>query len=329
VSGRIGSFPTGTWSVPTGQGSVATATGVCAPFPGQFLTDGASFTKGPSTVATACPIPACEWNPNDDGPLYWFSGDVGVTMNGANQVSNWADRTVHKWDVQPVTADGTLTGTAQWPVFTPNIVNGLPGLYFLADGGGFNSTLLQHLYPSGTTGLPSPDNAPVMVFAIVKFTTNNAGTVNVMRLTGDDLEFGMRRNVRWYNTNSPMSTAQDDNHILTVPPFTDYTGQSLMIDWQFFGPKQLGFDPQGATHINGTFLPIYNEAPAGAKGLGEYFGNAGFSIGYCNAAFGSGNSANAMTGYIVEVLAYLGTSQSRPTTYAQAQAYMLKRAGLA
>jgi len=55
----IGSWKTGTGSVKAGQGSVKTAYGVCAPFPGEFLTDGASFKAGGEAVDTAASPPAC------------------------------------------------------------------------------------------------------------------------------------------------------------------------------------------------------------------------------------------------------------------------------
>jgi hypothetical protein len=55
----IGSFRTGTTSVLTGQGSTPTAAGVCAPFPGLFLTDGASFKTGTESVLTASEPPPC------------------------------------------------------------------------------------------------------------------------------------------------------------------------------------------------------------------------------------------------------------------------------
>jgi len=55
----IGSFRTGTTSVLTNQNSTLTASNVCAPFPGLFLTDSASFKTGSESVLTASEPPTC------------------------------------------------------------------------------------------------------------------------------------------------------------------------------------------------------------------------------------------------------------------------------
>lgn len=60
----LGSYLTGKLSVLTGQGSTPTATGVCAPFPGIFLTDGASFKTGTESVLTATTPPKCSCTPS-------------------------------------------------------------------------------------------------------------------------------------------------------------------------------------------------------------------------------------------------------------------------
>lgn len=67
----IGSHLTGATSIETGQGSTLTAGGVCAPFPGLFVTDGASFTTGTESVPTAGEPPACGPEGCDPGTVLW------------------------------------------------------------------------------------------------------------------------------------------------------------------------------------------------------------------------------------------------------------------
>lgn len=59
MGSQIGSYLTGTKSVLVGQGSALTASGVCAPFPRAFLTDGASFLTGGESLLTATTPLAC------------------------------------------------------------------------------------------------------------------------------------------------------------------------------------------------------------------------------------------------------------------------------
>ncbi len=66
----IGSFKSGAGtSVETGTGSAPTASGVCAPAPGLWLTDGASFVTGSESVKTAGEPPACSSGGCDPGQV--------------------------------------------------------------------------------------------------------------------------------------------------------------------------------------------------------------------------------------------------------------------
>lgn len=60
----IGSYLAGATSVLAGHGSALSAVGVCAPFPGLFLTDGASFNAGGESLLSATTPPACSSCPS-------------------------------------------------------------------------------------------------------------------------------------------------------------------------------------------------------------------------------------------------------------------------
>lgn len=62
--------------------------------------------------------------PNTITGIYrWFKSDIGVTMNGSNQVSNWADQS-------GLAGDASQATTANMPVFTASVVDGYPALRF-------------------------------------------------------------------------------------------------------------------------------------------------------------------------------------------------------
>jgi hypothetical protein len=79
----IGSWKAGTGSVKTGYGSAKTATGICAPFPDEFETDGASFKLGKESLKTATTPPACT---TCGGPCqsYSFSGTETTVLGGSH-----------------------------------------------------------------------------------------------------------------------------------------------------------------------------------------------------------------------------------------------------
>lgn len=64
----------------------------------------------------------------------WLKADVGVTMNGSNQVSRWADQSEHANDFVAISGTGSLQ-----PVWASNQKNSLPGITF-ANGGLVNTT---------------------------------------------------------------------------------------------------------------------------------------------------------------------------------------------
>lgn len=243
-------------------------------------------------------------------PLFWFKADAGVTKNASNQVSKWADQSGNGLDVTPVTSFGGLLATSQWPVYTTNVINGLPGLLYSHAA----VTAMQHLYDAGTLNKPTADGAPFMALALVKMASLFGGYVVTLRLNDFDLEFGMRKTNLFLigNCQIPVSSAQDSGAKI-VQPVIDYTGLPLAMDWQWFGASS---NPQAAARINTSQL---RWASAYASNSSNYSGESGFSIGYCNA------NNEALDGYITEVIAYAGTDSA---TLAGARAYMNKRAGI-
>lgn len=53
----------------------------------------------------------------------WFKSDTGVTMNGSNQVSNWADQS-------GLGGDASQATVGNMPVYTTSVLDGYPGLRF-------------------------------------------------------------------------------------------------------------------------------------------------------------------------------------------------------
>ncbi len=88
MSSPIGSYKTGQLSVKTGQGSALTASGVCAPFPHKFLTDGASFKTAKMGVLTATTPPSCDEFSCDPGQTF-------VDILATTELSVYTDRTIN------------------------------------------------------------------------------------------------------------------------------------------------------------------------------------------------------------------------------------------
>lgn len=238
------------------------------------------------------------------GPLFWYKADAGVTANGSNQVSEWADQTVNHFDMLPQDSGGTTQPTSSWPVLTPNAINGRAAMLYNG-----SSTLLQCIFPNGTTNKPSPDGAPVQVAAVVK-ANGNGGTICTLRLNNDDLEFDIFNHL---GETQIFCSAQDARNMRIIPPDSSLFGVNLLAAWQFYGA---GVAPVGAFQANGVSKTLGTSSSP----ITNYSGNSGFSIGYVNAVFG-----RVFNGYIGEVIGYLGTD---PTVAAAALAYLKAKWGL-
>ncbi len=299
------SWLTGSGSALTGNDSALTATGVCAPLHPDFIKDGASFLTGNESVLTATtPVPCNEPPGFDRGGLFWYKADAGVTKNGSNQVSLWADQWPNHYDMSPQDSGGTIAGVGQWPVWTPNLQNGLPGLIWTPCYGCFNGTLMQHIFPNGTLNKPTADDAPVTILAVAAMTDLRGGVIMTFRMNVLDYEVGMRQNGLYQ---LPVSNNGDApaGYSLTQ----NYVGQgAILMDWEYYG--QAGV-PKARVNVNAVARSFL----AGSiESLVAYNGVSGFSIGYRNA-----NLQYSWPGPIYEIIGYLGTD---PATITEARAYL-------
>lgn len=238
-------------------------------------------------------------------PLFWYKGDAGVTMDGFSRVSGWADQTPNHFDMSPQNSFGFPLPTAAWPVFTPNVINGIPGMLY--DGA---ATALQCLFAPGA-GMPTPDDAPVTVLALVKANSYLGGAVCTLRLSANDLQLGMI-----YDTPSGLPGPAAEpvrcrGSKFIIPP-VDYTNVVTVMDWEWYGSTKT---VQCACTVNGVPQVIDSRSFT----CGAYDGENGFSIGYVSSSY-----SKVWNGYIVEVIGYLGTDAA---TITAARNYLNKRAG--
>lgn len=238
-------------------------------------------------------------------PLFWYKGDAGVTMDGFSRVSGWADQTANHFDMSPQNSFGFPLPTGAWPVFTPNVVNGIPGMLY--DGA---ATALQCLFAPGA-GMPTPDDAPVTVLALVKANSYLGGAVCTLRLSANDLQLGMI-----YDTPSGLPGPAAEpircrGSKFIIPPI-DYTNVVTVMDWEWYGSTKT---VQCACTVNGVPQVIDSRSFT----CGAYDGENGFSIGYVSSSY-----SKVWNGYIVEVIGYLGTDAA---TITAARNYLNKRAG--
>lgn len=237
------------------------------------------------------------------GMFAWYKADVGVTKDGSNRVSNWADQSPNGWDMAPVDAFGNLNPVINWPVFNTGIINGLPALKFT--GASFQN--LQHNFSAGASNLPTADGSPVMGFALIQPTAADMGVVCTLRLNDDDLEFGARQHgggQQYY-----VATAQDAKGLIQNV-VTNRTGQNIVMDWEYAGPGS------GTAGVNGIPLVLTSTATP----ISAYVGESGFNIGSIPAVF-----AGYMNAYLTELILYPGTSL---TVRQQTMNYLFNRAGV-
>ncbi len=243
-------------------------------------------------------------------PLFWYKADVGIVLDASNRVRWWYDQTPNHFDMQPQNNTTGLNPVSFWPTFKTNVINGLPAVRF---SNAIDTATGQYLEFNGAIGthLPSPDGAPVQVLALLKPTDPNMGLVCTLRLDLDDLEMGCRHS---FGSDIYLASSLDHNGLVTQSLQTNRNGQTLVMDWEYFGAP----DYRGAAHVNGTaqhLTPINGNEP-----LVQYNSTSGFTLG--NMAAGSNGFLNAE---MVECIGYLGTD---PTTLVDARTYLMKRAGL-
>jgi len=112
------------------------------------------------SVAPAAVIPGTILTPG-----LWFEADVGVTVDGSNKVSTWADQSGGGWNA-------TQTTAANRPAYVTNVINGKPVVR------GFSSTAFLNLtYGNSTTHSPLNGLSGVTVFMVTSCSsaTPNSG----------------------------------------------------------------------------------------------------------------------------------------------------------
>ncbi len=151
------------------------------------------------------------------GCVLWLRADLGVTLQGSNAVSNWADQSGNG-------NDASQAGPGQQPIWTPNSVNGLPTINF----DGANDLLATPAFALGvytimmvTTGQPAGAKG--------YFWTRSSGGVN------RDTLYGTTANTTEVNRAGTLSAYND------------------VVDWSQWGTSTAkvviqSFDGTHATH---------------------------------------------------------------------------------
>lgn len=240
------------------------------------------------------------------GGFFWYNARLSEqTLNGSDQSQQWNDIWPNAYHQLPQNAAGVLAGVSQWPVKTPNITpSGEPGMeYSWLGPGDFGCTLTQCLQ----TVTQLPDDAPYFVTAIVTPKGTRGGFVCTMRLTVPDLEMSLRQ----FNGPYQIVLSSQTNTQNYYTPLVDYTMQTIVCSWIFFGSAPV---QQCLFRVNGVNISI-----TPFLGLAPYTGLRGFSIGYCNAVF------EGFDGFITDVRGYLGTDMA---TVLASEAWSMDFAGL-
>jgi hypothetical protein len=212
---------------------------------------------------------------------------------------------------------GTPTPTVNWPVWTPGVVNGLPGLDWGTWGG--TPTTVRYLQRAEAPGsnLPLPPGTPRMYFALIKPNSPVGGILCTFRLTADDLELalwatGGQQVLGMDHATNFWDRGTDAAH----PVVGNYTNTPVVVGYIFNGPTAAK-----RFFVNGVEQATFNfPSPPGIFGADG--GNPGFSLGY-NAA--SAYAGPAYSGIKIEEFAYSGVDMTVATL---AMRYLKARGGL-
>ncbi len=251
----------------------------------------------------------------DDGFL-WLNNKLDPTgllvKDGSNRATLWINQFTGPHaalDSPSKDSNGVVLPVGQWPVWTPGAAggNGLPGMLWSRAA----FTNQNTAYPPGTLNKPSADNAAVTILAVVRPFDLQGGHVLTLRLNNLDCEFMLEH----YGPNPAYqqgsSAAQDAQGTLFDIGLIDYSNQTVLVDWTFYGPFL-----RPDIFINGTLRPLL--APGTTQA--GYAGVSGYSVGFCNAVF-----SRNWNGYIFEILGYLGTDT---TVRAAARSYLARKWGI-
>lgn len=234
-----------------------------------------------------------------------FKSDVGVSRDGANQVTQWNDQGPNGWNVKNKDVFGA---TVQGPTFVANKINGLPGLYYSDTGPGSAVGALNYFDSNVAGSIPIATDAPRTIMAIAMRDNFYGGIIFTARQTGTDHEYGL-----WNNSGAQLYGFVSSTNGALLSDLNHYENQAIVMTWQWHG---LSSPTPVTMTINGVGKAW---TPSGA--LQTDTGHSGFSIGNVTSV----GASRGFSGWIAEVVMYSGDD---PGTLKAVQSYGMNRAGM-
>lgn len=234
-------------------------------------------------------------SPPPDGLGFWLNSEAGITKDSSNRVTSWVDQGANGYVFLAQNGIGVPVTDPDKPVWTPNVINGLPALDFT----GF-SRILQYLISD-----PFAPGAPRTVLALCKQVTSIGGALVTFKKTvphfactmwdnGSGHQFGADWGVSNYQLNAKV----------------DYSNVVTVVDWTL---------DAGALTVN-----VNGVRRAGAGTPSNETGFTAITIGNINV-YGGTPTGGGYVGFITEILCYVGNN---PATTAAARTYLMTRGGL-
>jgi len=262
------------------------------------------------------------------GGFLWLRGKELIPqfmdVENDDQVVLWKNQFPPDLDQAAVNSFNVPLLPIQRPVWTPNVTNGLGMLQWET----LKSTSLSKVYPIDQGPVfnePTNDGEPILMHAVVHFDDGNGGNIVTLRMTSPyDLEFCMRVYLPVAGKQLGITSDQDAFGYVFSDGIVDYTGQTILITWEYWGSTIAGANPIPNVYINGVLRPL---DPAWGP-IGPYDGVVGMSIGFVNAT--ANGWPNAKIG---EVLGYRGGTYANaaatfPSIRAASTAYLMEEWGL-
>lgn len=258
----------------------------------------------------------------DDGFVWWRMDEATpdlVTLNGSNQIRYIFNQFPPDIDQQPIDSNGVLLPTTNWATWTAGASsNGLGmGLWDRA-----LVTTYNRPYPPGTFNMPTNDDEPTLFLMVVKPLDLEGGIFVTNRLNNNDNEMGLRLYHPVGGTQLPITSEQNTNGYVFGDGIVDYTGQTILMTYEYWGETVLGANPVPNVYVNNVLRPLIFGPIKGYRGV------SGISLGFVNAVFGFVPNA-----FIGEVIGYRGGTLANaqaifPARRASATAYLMNKWGL-
>lgn len=239
---------------------------------------------------------------NSSGPILWLEADVGVTKDGANRVSAWADQSGNGYDVAALGALNTNK-----PVWTPAVANGLPMLdwgHTIPNDAPTAKSLQRNIVLADPPAIKTLGARSY--FAVVKPSTSS----DLSRVGGDVLSLDSAPGGPFIGQIMQVVGVQEGaydgfGHYYQLNSVVDYTDTLIQIDWSWAGKADK--DNIGC-NVNGV------NRPGIIQPGGTHFGTDDnvfrINIGYEDGAAYTGWT---WSGFIGEILVYSGTNAALAT----------------